>query len=401
MEIREERSGDGIHLWLRGRLDAAWAGHVGERMDALARAGYHRLTLQLGGIDYLGSAGIRVLMKHCRILAGIGGGLRVSEAVGPVLEVLELSGLTSLLGIGAPRPEDGGPGSGRSWTCEGVEFVTHAFPESGGLRVECVGNPAMLGAGRRRWTETRRVSFGEDRVGIGLGGLGGMVAAGELVGVPGLVVAQPVDGRSVPDFEVVTQRHLPMVSIGYGILLEGTMSTCVAFDAAKATRGSVGLSRLIRMLLEERGWAGAGLVVLAETRNVVGAGLRRVPMEEPGWSWEVDRLRDRLMFTSDRDADRRVLLAAGLVEGAPDSERLPFLRRVGPGWEGWGHVHGAMFGYRPLARRCEPVAAALGHLMEGTVPEGVLHLLADERAYDGVGETELVRGRCWIGEVNA
>jgi hypothetical protein len=27
----------------------------------------------------------------------------------------------------------------------------------------------------------------------------------------------------------------------------------------------------------------------------------------------------------------------------------------------------------------------------------VMHLLADEREFDGVGQTDLMRGACWVG----
>jgi hypothetical protein len=35
-------------------------------------------------------------------------------------------------------------------------------------------------------------------------------------------------------------------------------------------------------------------------------------------------------------------------------------------------------------------------LFDAQTLEGVLHLLADDRAISGVGESEFVRGACWV-----
>jgi hypothetical protein len=40
-------------------------------------------------------------------------------------------------------------------------------------------------------------------------------------------------------------------------------------------------------------------------------------------------------------------------------------------------------------------------LLANSTPETVVHLMPDTRPYEGVGETDLVRGACWVGPLPA
>src|SRR5262245_25866676 len=92
---------DGRHrLHLRGRLDASWADYVANAIESAVRAGQHHIDLHFGAVDYISSAGIRVLLKYYKQLNAVRGALRVVEPIAPVLAVLELSGIASLLAGG-------------------------------------------------------------------------------------------------------------------------------------------------------------------------------------------------------------------------------------------------------------------------------------------------------------
>jgi hypothetical protein len=44
--------------------------------------------------------------------------------------------------------------------------------------------------------------------------------------------------------------------------------------------------------------------------------------------------------------------------------------------------------------------ASIKTLFEGQALEGILHLLCDDRAISGGGQSELVRGACWIAPIS-
>jgi anti-sigma B factor antagonist len=89
---------EGRHvLQLQGRFDANWADQVGKAIDSAIRAGHHDLDLDLAEVNYISSAGIRVLLKYHKQLKAARGTLRVLRPTAPVLEVLQLSGIARLL----------------------------------------------------------------------------------------------------------------------------------------------------------------------------------------------------------------------------------------------------------------------------------------------------------------
>jgi hypothetical protein len=48
-----------------------------------------------------------------------------------------------------------------------------------------------------------------------------------------------------------------------------------------------------------------------------------------------------------------------------------------------------------------PFGKTIADLLAASTPGAVLHLMSDSRPFEGVGETELVRGACWMGALPA
>ena len=84
--------------------------------------------------------------------------------------------------------------------------------------------------------------------------------------------------------------------------------------------------------------------------------------------------------------------------GAP--RRLAQLRPLG-GEDGLlGHFHAAAFGFRPIQRGKISLKDTVTALFESDEPMTVLHLLRDDRP-SGAGESEFIRGACWIGRLTS
>src|SRR5712671_1012080 len=97
MEISQQFREGKLELQLKGRLDANWADHVGKTIETAIRAGQHHIDLDFAQVNYLSSAGIRVLVKYFKQLSGVGGMLRVLRPAGGVLSTLQLSGMADML----------------------------------------------------------------------------------------------------------------------------------------------------------------------------------------------------------------------------------------------------------------------------------------------------------------
>ena len=61
-----------------------------------------------------------------------------------------------------------------------------------------------------------------------------------------------------------------------------------------------------------------------------------------------------------------------------------------------GHFHAAAFSYRPLQKGRIELTKTVKSLFENQTLLGVLHLLRDDRAFAGAGQSQFVRGACWL-----
>ena len=104
MEITERRTADNVTLGLSGRLDTTTAKAFEETILGLIESGDRRFIIDLAQLDYVNSAGLRVLLSAVKEARQRGGDLRLAGAQQHVQKVLEMSGFTSILKIFADVP---------------------------------------------------------------------------------------------------------------------------------------------------------------------------------------------------------------------------------------------------------------------------------------------------------
>jgi hypothetical protein len=284
-----------------------------------------------------------------------------------------------------------------------VTFESHELPGSSTLDCQLHGHPEKFSSGQLSAADSRRVRFDADVFGVGLGAFGsGADEArgrfGEFLGAAGAAVTQPTDGSSVPDFQVAEGQFVPEVNLLYGLTASGGFARLLRFEAGQSERRVIAFSDLVEAALENLQTATAGFVILAESAGIVGATLRQSPIGQANQSpWSFPGVRDWLSFTSERTDERNVVLIVGFTERNPASDSAAFLRRFGPGTSAQGHFHAAVFPYRPLPKGNLSLKESVANLLATESAETVLHLLADEREYEGVGQTDLMRGAIWVG----
>ena len=96
MEIEETMEGRGAVLRIAGRIDTRTAPELDSRIRSLEAA--DGLTLDLSGVEYVSSAGLRVLLAANKLMANRGG-MTVRNVGDAVMEVLEATGFTEVLRI--------------------------------------------------------------------------------------------------------------------------------------------------------------------------------------------------------------------------------------------------------------------------------------------------------------
>ena len=406
MEITQQVNGGVLEMKAAGRLDGYWADHLDRALADAVGAGHHHVRLDCAGLAFMSSAGIAVLMKFRKELKRVDGSFLVVNPSKQVASTLALARLSDLL-VEAPPAAAAAPAAApatvRRQVIDDTAYEIHELEARATMACRTIGDPALLSTGA--FTQAHALGGGTPAFALGVGAFGESfddcrARFGELLSVSGATVYQPADGTNVPDYLLARGELSSEVRLLYGLSATGRFSHVVRFEAP-AAGAPLPLSRLLRDCLSFAAAPAIGLVVVAETAGLVGATLRRSPAGAPedGDFFAHPGVRARLAFTAEPAFTRGVTLAAGVVTtaaaGAPTKGEQ--LRPLGPACA--GHLHAAAFPFRAIKKGRIDLAETVSSLFEADQPLGVLHLLHDDREAAGAGESEFVRGACWLAPV--
>ena len=99
MDIKVSQEGRATVISASGKIDAMTAPALESTLSDLVGEGKLCLALDLGDIEYISSAGLRVILAIAKSLKGKSGMLLLANARGPVQEVFEISGFGSVFNI--------------------------------------------------------------------------------------------------------------------------------------------------------------------------------------------------------------------------------------------------------------------------------------------------------------
>lgn len=97
MEIKQQREGEKLNVQLKGRLDAVTAIQLDKEISKMLD-GVEDLTLDLAKLDYIASAGLRILLKFQKRM-NTQGNFKIINVNRDVREVLDMTGFSRLLTI--------------------------------------------------------------------------------------------------------------------------------------------------------------------------------------------------------------------------------------------------------------------------------------------------------------
>lgn len=105
MNIRHEMEEDIAILLLEGRMDGTNAAAVEERFNALIQEGQSRFVIDLGGLSYISSAGLRIVLVAVKKTKAVQGRIMFAALTEQVREILDMSGFLPLLETAPSREE--------------------------------------------------------------------------------------------------------------------------------------------------------------------------------------------------------------------------------------------------------------------------------------------------------
>jgi anti-anti-sigma factor len=103
MKFSTEKQGDVAILSAGGRLDAGGAPEFDAQGKTLLQGGAKRLLIDLAGVDYISSAGLRSLLVLAKATKASGSALALCCLTPAVKEVMTISGFDNILALAADR----------------------------------------------------------------------------------------------------------------------------------------------------------------------------------------------------------------------------------------------------------------------------------------------------------
>ncbi len=251
IEIRLANEDEVPIVTLTGRLDGFGAQQLETGLKEIVRDDTRSVIFNLAGVDYLSSAGIRVLLglkKRLKLRDGTLGLINVQEFP---KSVLEMAGFLKVLDIYPTlqdaqvacrvKPREEGLLFGIRHPSFVVDGITYAIepgsPKAASLIV--TGDLIKVLQSAITAQDIRTLGFKEADYSLGLGALGkdeadAMPLMGEMITLHGSMVYVPTDGHFTPDFFTpVKETGEVKIFTGFNVRLSGPFHELFTFEATR------------------------------------------------------------------------------------------------------------------------------------------------------------------------
>ncbi len=97
MEVEVEEKGEIVVIRVGGRLDAASSPQLETKINEIVDKGHFKLVLNLSGVEYLSSAGMRLMLSVSKKLKHLEGKLVACSLSDEVDEVIKMAGFHKVI----------------------------------------------------------------------------------------------------------------------------------------------------------------------------------------------------------------------------------------------------------------------------------------------------------------
>jgi len=105
MNIKEIKMEKEIVLMIEGRLDSNTSGELEKKFLVMMEGGEKNFVMDFTAMDYISSAGLRVLLMAAKKTAKLGGKVVLAALGANVKEVFDIAGFTGIFTITSSREE--------------------------------------------------------------------------------------------------------------------------------------------------------------------------------------------------------------------------------------------------------------------------------------------------------
>lgn len=97
MEAQVEEKGDIVIVRIKGRLDAASSPQLEKQINSIIDAGHFKLLLNFADVEYLSSAGMRLMLSVSKKLKHLEGKVVACALNDEVMDVIKMAGFHQVL----------------------------------------------------------------------------------------------------------------------------------------------------------------------------------------------------------------------------------------------------------------------------------------------------------------
>ncbi|MDF2961492.1 MAG: anti-anti-sigma regulatory factor, SpoIIAA [Paenibacillus sp.] len=105
MNVADRTVGEVVILDIQGRLDANTSGVLEAHFLKMVEQGHSKFVFGLAGLDYVSSAGLRILLVAAKKLKALKGSLALVQMTDNVKEVFDMSGFSAIFTIYATEAD--------------------------------------------------------------------------------------------------------------------------------------------------------------------------------------------------------------------------------------------------------------------------------------------------------
>ena len=400
LNIRKESSGSEQRIFLEGRLDASWAGHLDDYLNSLVREGSYRFILNMASVTYLSSAGIRILLSQHKKIHKIGGLFVLEDLSDIVSGVLEMVGMKSLLTEGKQETVPAKKVESRSQDIKGYRFINEVLSDEK-MTVRLAGNPALALNSGFTATDNQKIKFRAGHYSLGIGAIGEgfedcKSRYGEFLALGDALVYKPSDGSKIPDFAIKTGKFEPEINALCSLEGMGVFSNMISFEPVEFSP-SITLEDLAAGIAQISGQEQFVFLLIAESGGLVGVSLSAPPVDG-NQLFEFPGIRENINFTTEPAYSSMLTISLGFYSRHPEVPLKSFLRQARPGSSAFMHTHTVVFPFQALPKHETSAGKLVLQLFENSIVQDVLHLIHDSREIDGLGDSTFKQGVAWVGK---
>ena len=403
LEITTESRDNEILIRCKGRLDANHTEHLSDTIDDLVRNGHYVIALDFTEVEYMSSAGIRLLVSQYKKLHSVNGIFYLADMSSEVEQILKMVGMAHMLAGKSQNNVISSVSKVKGLNCDNYNFKLEILSQLPHMEIDFYGSPEKLLAGTFSKSDMRTVKAHTDYYAFGLGAIGDSYDSckmrfGEYIMLGGNIAYLPADGSKKPDYMINSGELIGSLSELYGIHFSGKFSNLIRFETT-SPNDSITLSRLIENINQLTGYKQFVMVMISQVNGLVGVSLNKMPIATDT-VFNYPEIKENVNFTTEPEHNKMLAVSVGFFGDSIKEIQKKFTRPITPLSSTEAHIHTALFPYIPLKKSNIDLQETIDALFDSGTLKDILHLTYDSREIVGLGESEFIHGFCWVAPVS-